>query len=234
MTNKYEVLTPPNNVMITDYLSNETILVLLAAFGYWMASGAVRANYRLLHVALGITIFFVLGLVTYYAIEQRFDIYFNWGIVGAFAVVIIIAYLWKRWIADWVFHFLRDWGITSTSFGPAGAWDNFASIPGRDFRYYHIYLKNGDRLSSNAHDLAFKRQKNELDFDPEVIIDEQGNIILMVTKIRTEVEGEEKKIKETKTKKVVDEGRTKFTYIPASNIEKIEVFIKPKRKCCLF
>lgn len=214
--------------MVTRYLmDNEPIffgILFLGAFGYWIASGAIRANYRLLHVTLGVALFFVFGLGTYYIIEQWFDVHAAWGIIGAFVVITITAYLWRRWIAELVFQYLRDLGITTTSFGPSRAWDILESTPGREFHYIRVHLESGGMLGSNQNNLSIEKNEDRLDFEPDVITDEQGNVALIVT------EKWGKNDDEPKTATIIDEdGCTKFTYIPASNITKIEAYIKPKQ-----
>ena len=208
--------------MITDYLNSETILLFLAALGYWVASGTIRASYKLLHVALGIASFFAFGLITYHIVEQYFNIHAGWKILVAAIVVLSSAYLWKRYLAENVFRILQKLDITITAFGPSRAWDNFVSLPGRSFCYCHVYLINGDRISSDQDDLTAKKQKNELDFEPYVSMDEEGNVVLIATEFRCGKTGD------IKEKIIADEGRTKFTYIPASNIARIEAFIEPK------
>lgn len=206
--------------MITDYLNSETILLFLALLGFWMASG--RSDYKLLHVALGIASFFAFGLITYHIVEQYFSVRIGWKISGASIVVLSSAYLWKRYLAEKVLQILQKLDITIPSFGPSRAWDNFVSISGRSFCYCHVYLINGDRISSDQDDLAAKKQKNELDFEPYVSMDEEGNVVFIATEFRCGKTGD------IKEKNIVDEGRTKFTYIPASNIARIEAFIEPK------
>lgn len=207
-------------------------ILLLASLGYWVASGAIRANYRLLHVVLGLALFFISGFLLYYLIQIYFDNSLIGKIIGGVVsviLVIVIAYRWRKSWAESVFQFLRNFGITTTSFGPDRAWDNFSSIPGREFHYYLIELKNGDRIGSDQYKLSVKEIQKELDFDPDTITDEQGNIIIVATELWKKGKKKSKK-SPIKNKK----GCTKFTYIPASSIRKIEIFIKPKpkRKCC--
>ena len=221
--------------MIDYLMQNKEVffgILLLAGLGYWVASGAIRANYRFLHVVLGLTLFFVSGFLIYYPIQLYFGGSIIGQILGGIASVVLVVFVACKWRKKWAecaFQFLRNRGITTISFGPDRAWDNFTSTPGRVFHYYYIELKNGDIIGSNQYMLSKKERNKELDFDPDAMFDEQGNIVLIATKIWKKGEKKSKKLS-IKDKK----GRTKFTYIPASSIRKIETFIKPtpERKCC--
>lgn len=213
--------------MITSYLNNEPTLLLilfLGAVGYWIASGAAHANYRALHVVLGVALFFIIGFGTYYIIGRSFDVHVAWKIVAAFASIAVIAYCWRRWWAEPVFVFLRNWSVTTTSFGPSKTWDIIESVPGRRFHYYRVELTDGTQMGSDTASLV----NMDIDFPPEIIVDEEGNVALVVTEIWKD--GEDESISHNP----IDEyGRTEYTYIPAANVKMIELYFKQdkKKKC---
>lgn len=206
---------------ITEYFTNDPILFLILLFGvisYWIASGAERANYRLLHVILGIALFFGIGFGIYYIIKLCSNSPGIGTTVGIVAVV-ISAYLWRRWLADCVYQYLRDWGITATSFGPSRVWDTIISAPERRFYHFHVELNDGTVLVSNTKKLV----KIDPDCPPEMRSDEEGNVALLVTKIR-------KKNKKTiKNKPVSKKRMMEYTYIPASSIRTIRAHFRKEK-----
>lgn len=212
--------------MIEYLMNNELILfgiLLIGALSYWIASGASRADYKAFHVVLGVSLFSTFWLGVYWTIEQcqLIDNFIIRIFISSF-VVAFAAGIWRKWLADKAFRRLRLWGITTTSFGPSGAWDILESTPdGREFHYIRVHLKNGVELGSDQDGLVRKRLNKKFDFPPDIIADEQGNVVLIVT------ETWKKKSKKPKTNKPVDKyGRTEFTYIPASNIDRIQAYIK--------
>lgn len=207
---------------VTGYLSSEACIIFFASIGYWLASGAARSDYKLLHVVLGITSFFILGKAVYHVVGWHFEDHAVLRIAGAGFVVMLSAYFWKRYLAEKVFFILQEFGITTIAFGPERAWDNFISTPGRVFCYYHVYLTNGDRISSDQDGLTMKKNNNEIDFESNMNMDEEGNVVFVATETQCGKTGT------TEESIIVDEGRMKFTYIPASNIRKIEAFVKPE------
>ena len=215
--------------MIEYLVENELILfavVLIGTLGYWIASGAARADYKTLHVTLGIALFTAIGGGVYWIFGPLGFQNPVIGILISFVTVLPIAFVWRRWASEWLFNRLRDLHITTTSFGPSRAWDVLESTPdGREFHYIRVHLADGTELGSNQTALARKRQNKELDFPPDMLTDEQGNVVIIVT------ETWEKDADTPKENNPVDsEGRTEFTYIPASNITRIQAYIKPKSK----
>lgn len=208
-------------------MNNELVpigIVLSSALSYWIASGASRADYKAFHVALGLLLFSVLWLFVYGAVEQIFGNLITIRVLISSVVVLFVAGLWRTYIAEWVFQYLRNLRITTASFGPSRAWDVFESTPdGREFHYIRVHLVNGVQLGSDQACLAGRRKNNEIDFSPGMITDEQGNIVLVVTEIW------DKNADDPERNNPVDQhGRTEFTYIPASNITRIQAYIKRK------
>lgn len=210
-----------------EYLNdNPTFLLIFffSAVGYWVASGAARANYKTLHVALGIALFFLIGLGTYYFIKQYFDIHIVWRIIIAGFVIIATAYIWRRWWAEPVFQKLRNWSVTTTSFGPSKTWDMIESVPKRKFHYYRVELEDGTQMGSDTEKLQNMDEKDD-ECPSEMIIDEEGNVALFVTEIWKK--GKKKPIKNN----FIDEhGRIEYTYIPASKIRMIQAYFKHDKK----
>ena len=216
--------------MSIDFMNNGFLFFILGALGYWMASGAVRADYKILHVFLGVAWFSVIGILAHCLISQYFGISSLTekiiAGIAVLAVVIIAAYFWRVYIAEWVFRLLRSLGVTTTPFGPSGAWDILESTPdGREFHYVRVSLVGGKQLGSDLAKLTRKWLEKEIDFSPDIIVDEQGNVALIVT----DVWGED--TDEPESNHPMDEcGRTEFTYIPSSNITRIQVYVEPARK----
>ena len=161
-----------------------------------MASGAVRADYKILRVFLGVVWFSLIGVLTYFALDfitqyliaiQYISIFgFIFEIINVVIaiVVVTVAYLWRKCIAEWVFRCLRDLGITTTPFGPSGAWDVLESTPdGREFHYVRVSLENGKQLGSDLAKLTRKWREGDIDFSPDITVDEQGNVSLIVTDV---------------------------------------------------
>ena len=219
-----------------DFLSGELLFFALGALGYWVASGAVRADYKILHVFLGVVWFSAIGLLAHcsiYFIAQYLDISgFVVRIVNVAAAVVAViavvlaAYFWRKWVAEWVFRRLRDLGVTTTPFGPSGAWEILEATPdGREFHYVRVSLVGGKQLGSDLARLTRKWMEKEIDFSPDITVDEQGNVALIVTEIW------DKDVDDSEKNYPMDEnGRTEFTYIPASNITRIQVYLEPTRK----
>lgn len=205
-------------------MKNELILfgiILIGSIGYWIASGASRADYKAFHVVIGVSLFCVLWLGIYWVAEQCLDNLIIKILISSL-VVGLVACFWRKYFADWVFQCLRRLKITTTGFGPSRAWDALESAPdGREFHYVRVHLTNGEKLGSDQSSLARKWKEKRIDFPPDIITDEQGNIVLVVTEIW------DKDADEPEKHNPVDEhGRTEFTYIPASNIVRIQTYIK--------
>lgn len=196
-------------------------IALVGAMAYWIASGAARADYKALHVLLGVALFSAVGAAVYsaFSIFVYDDLFI--GAIVSFVIVTPLAYIWRRWGADWVFPYLQKYRITNTSFGPSRAWDSFHSdADGRGINYLRVHLTNGDELDSDLVLLHDKWEKKKLDFNPGIITDAEGNVVLVVTKIRRKGATEHEE-----NNPVDQEKGTEFTYIPATNITKIRAYI---------
>ena len=210
--------------MVTEYFDKDPslfLIILLSAIGYWVASGAARADYKLLHVALGVSLFFSFGFGVYYIIGLCFEIYVFWKIIFAGIVIIFIAYFWRRWWSTQLSTFLRKQGITTRNFGPSRTWDTIISIPKRKFYRYHVELKCGMRLISDTQKLV---NEGKVDCSPAMISDEEGNVALIVTEIFREND-----VESTSVDYIDEKGILDYTYIPVSNIKTIKAGYKTKR-----
>ena len=199
-------------------------VVLFSAIGYWIASGSSRSDYRLLNVSLGIALFFGIGLLVYHVIGLCFDIDALWKTVIAIVVIVFTAYCWKRYLAMPTFNLLRDWGVTTTYFGPQRTWDTIISVANRTFYLYEVELECGVHLISDMQKLVYEEK---IDFTPDMITDEEGNVALIVTEIR------EKEGKKTVNEFINEHGMTEYTYVPASKIKKIKSYFKTDKNCLL-
>lgn len=210
---------------ITEYFTEDPFLflILLAGImGHWVASGAERANYRALHVVLGIALFFGIGLLTYWLINRFLD---NSKIVAASVSILVIvlgSYVWRRWWSDKAFRGLRKLGITASSFGPSRVWDSIMSIPNTNFQRYHVILKDKTLLIS---DIDVLREMGNIDVSLGLLADEEGNVALLVTKIQKDGEAEIDNVPVEE-----DTKYTEYTYVPASNIDTIKVYFKKIEK----
>lgn len=196
-------------------------ITLIGALAYWIASGAARADYKALHVLLGVALFSAVGAAAYLVFSNFVYDQLIIGAVISFVVVTPLAYIWRRWGADWVFPYLQKYRITNTSFGPSRAWDTFHSdTDGRAINYLCVHLTNGDKLYSDLLLLHDNWEEKKFDFNPGIITDAEGNVVLVVTKILKKGATEPKQIEP-----VDEEKGTEFTYIPAANIVAIRAYI---------
>lgn len=210
--------------MFSEIFSDNLFLVtLIGAIGYWCASGAERADYKILHVAIGISLFFVLALIVYCTLEQFVPSLISLGI--SLIIVACIAVLWRKLLAERTFRLLRGAGITSIPFGPSATFDIIGSVPGRQFHSFSVELKDGKILVSNTQGLGNDELLKEHNCPPEIITDEDGNVALLVTEIHED--GKDPIIKDPANKKT---DLIEYTYIPASNIRTIKALFNTKRK----
>lgn len=198
------------------------LIVLVGAIGYWLASGAERANYKVLHVAIGVSLFFMITLYVNQFLEKYFDPIFT--LIISIVAVSVIAIVWRRWLAERAFLLLRRLGVTITPFGPSETWDIITSVPGSTFYSYYVELEDETVLISNTEELV--KIKN-LNCPPEIITDEKGNIALLVTEIRKKGKNP---IKNTPFNGITK--RTEYTYIPSSNVKMIKTYFDVKN-CCI-
>lgn len=213
------------------------VIFLTGLISYWVASGGTRASYKAFPVVLGVSIFsfvFLVGgrLIDLFRADESFPFQESIVIMLVLSVgVVALAYFWRIWISEKVFQYLRGWDITTTPFGPPGAWDAFESRPGRHFQHICVHLRDETMLESDMESLEDNEElgipSGRITDSP--IIDSEGNIALIVT--RRWAPG----AKEPEENNPVDESkRLKFTYIPASNITMIEVKVSHKQPlgCC--
>lgn len=199
------------------------VIILIGGLGYWLASGAVRtSDYKALPVILGTALFSIIGLLVHYVVKQGLDNFiisiFTWHLPSLF-VVMLSAYFWRKWLSERIFVCLRKMGITTIPFGPSGAWDTLEN--GNVLYYFKIYLTDGSALGS---DQAVVK-KACLSVNPDTTIDAQGNISFIATEIW------EKECKESQKPPIKSsDGHTIFTYIPATNINRIEAHFHPSTK----
>lgn len=215
------ILSPMIEVIIKD--PAPFFILLFGAMSYWVASGAANSNYKTLHATLGITIFSVVGFLIYYLISMYWGASKFIGACSGIAVAGLFAYFWRIWLAEKVFVWLRGFGITAISFGPSRVWDAIMSTPRLNFQRYHVKLKGEEEIwlisSMDALD-----EINGIACPSEALMaDAEGNVALLVTEICKGGERTECKLIEEKT------GYTEYTYIPASNIDTIKIFIEKKK-----
>lgn len=196
------------------------VVVVPAAYAYWIAPSADR---KTLHVVLIVGVLAGLAGVVYWMIGCLDFKYPVLRAVISLIVTVPTAYVWRIWGTEQVFPYLQKYRITNTTFGPSRAWDTFQTDPdGRAPNYIRIHLTNGEKLDSDLVCLSERHKRNELGFNPSMITDAEGNAFLVVTKVLSK-DGTEQE------NEPIDKKGTEFTYIPAANITKIQVYVdKPE------
>lgn len=204
--------------MPTDLLSIE---ILLSGFlGYWIASGGNRAKYSPLYVAVGVLLFAIIGKTTQHIIWSisypAFEMRAFFVLITPAVIAVSCGLLWRWKVGEWVFLLLRRGGITTQTFGPSNAWEDFAFNAGWEWFFIRVTLLDGTVFECN-------QVKNFQDNIPELSTDEEGNLLFVVT-------GKwNKDNPESEPLDPIDEnGNLIFTHIPASQIARTDVHVKKK------
>lgn len=203
-------------------------IILVGGVGYWIASGAARADYKAFHVVIGMAWFSIIGLLSY-LVFLCLSVDHLVAIPVSLIVVMILAFIWRRYLSDWVFEAFRYFNITYTPFGPSETWDIIENTRGSTFHHIRVFLSDGSMLGSNqgkikkAIETLPDRSLLKKNLKPQIISDPRGNIALFVTEIK------ESNCKETRNVNLVHENNTiELTYIPAGKIDKILVYLGPE------
>ena len=212
-------------------------IILVGGIGYWIASGAARADYKAFHVVIGMAWFSIIGFLSYqiflclsahYLVAVPAILV---AIPASLIVVMILAFIWRRYLSGWVFEVFRYFNITYTPFGPSETWDAIENIRGFSFHHIRVFLSDGSMLGSNQGEIveAIKslpdKSLPKKNLETQVFSDNRGNIAFFVTEIK------EANCKERREVSPIHDGGTiELTYIPAGKIDKILVYLGSNRK----
>lgn len=203
-----------------------SIEILLSGFlGYWVASGGNRAKYSPLYSIIGILLFAIIGVTTQQVIghisflSPSSEIHtFLKFLAAPVAIAVGCGVLWRWKVGEWVFRLLRWGGITTQTFGPSNAWEDFAFNAGWKWFFIRVTLLDGTVLECN-------QVQNSIGDIPELSTDEEGNLLFVATG-----KWDEGKSKSEALEPTDEDGRLIFTYIPASQIARTDVHTEKKNK----
>ena len=199
-------------------------ILLVGCVGYWIASGGYRTDYNAFHTVAGVLAFVFVGA----AAQQFFRLVLPCGdscsvaglvlhaagvVVAAAAVTIGCAVLWRKYLADWVSWLFGAYGIATAAFGPPGTWDSFSRPANRKWSFVAVTLLDGTVLECR------QAQNRKLGL-PELTTDAEGNLLFVATG---------KLLPETRERVALqpknENGDIVFTYVPSSQIAKIDVHV---------
>ncbi|MCY4039022.1 MAG: hypothetical protein OXF09_06150 [Hyphomicrobiales bacterium] len=207
----------------TNFPMSLSIEILLSGFlGYWVASGGNRAKYGALYVIIGVLLFAVIGVAAQQIVgrisypSSKAQTFFI--LITPVATAVGCGVLWRWKVGEWIFLLLRWGGITTQTFGPSNAWEDFAFNAGWKWFFIRVTLLDGTVLECN-------QVKNSKDGIPELSTDEEGNLLFVATG-----KWDKNKPNSESLEPTDENGRLIFTYIPASQIVRTDVHTEKESK----
>lgn len=211
--------------MNTDILNLPFEIQLILASGYLsykISSASLNKNHRTIDEIFQILSFGMIAYITNNLIRNNVPSWNDWQSMPiATASSLLTAIFWRKWIWDLIKKILKKSGTTNENFYPS-SWDHIICHKDILWRYIIVQLKDGYMLESDLDQVP-----KHLPFRP-LDVDSSGAIALYITSL---TRPNQETAVEFGYQRIHDEiGCSQITYIPASEISRIDIRFSQKGK----